>query len=49
MWPDRRLIDLFRIELPIVQAPIAGAMDWELAAAAAEAARWIAAMRDAQC
>jgi nitronate monooxygenase len=37
MWPDRRLIDLFRIELPIVQAPIAGAMDWELAAAAAEA------------
>src|SRR5256885_11441846 len=37
MWPDRRLIDLFRIELPIVQAPVAGAMDWELAAAAAEA------------
>ena len=37
MWPDRRLIDLFKIELPIVQAPIAGAMDFELAAAAAEA------------
>ena len=37
MWPDRRLIDLFGIELPIVQAPMAGAMDWELAAAAAEA------------
>jgi nitronate monooxygenase len=37
MWPDRRVIDLFRIELPIVQAPVAGAMDWELAAAAAEA------------
>src|SRR6266568_8020376 len=37
MWPDRRLIDLLHIELPIVQAPIAGAMDWELAAAAAEA------------
>jgi nitronate monooxygenase len=37
MWPDRRLIDLFKIELPIVQAPMAGAMDWELAAAAAEA------------
>src|SRR5258708_17457867 len=37
MWPDRRLIELFDIELPIVQAPIAGAMDWELAAAAAEA------------
>src|SRR5215471_2421481 len=37
MWSDRRLLDLFRIELPIVQAPVAGAMDWELAAAAAEA------------
>jgi nitronate monooxygenase len=37
MWPDRRLIDLFKVELPIVQAPIAGAMDFELAAAAAEA------------
>jgi nitronate monooxygenase len=37
MWPDRRLIELFTIELPIVQAPIAGAMDFELAAAAAEA------------
>jgi nitronate monooxygenase len=37
MWPDRRLIDLFGIELPIVQAPMAGAMDWELAAETAEA------------
>jgi len=37
MWPNRRLIELFGIELPIVQAPIAGAMDWELAAATAEA------------
>jgi nitronate monooxygenase len=37
MWPDRRLIELFNTELPIVQAPMAGAMDWELAAAAAEA------------
>src|ERR1700760_2645747 len=32
MWPDRRLIDLFGIEHPIVQAPMAGAMDAELAA-----------------
>jgi len=32
MWPDRRLIDLFAIEHPIVQAPMAGAMDAELAA-----------------
>jgi len=37
VWPDRRLIDLLKIELPIVQAPMAGAQDWELAAAAAEA------------
>jgi nitronate monooxygenase len=37
MWPDRRLIDLFKIELPIVQAPMAGAMDWELAAEVAVA------------
>jgi len=32
MWPDRRLIDLFGIEHPIVQAPMAGAMDADLAA-----------------
>jgi nitronate monooxygenase len=37
MWPDRRLIELFNVELPIVQAPVAGAMDWELAAEAAAA------------
>src|SRR5262249_54558236 len=37
MWPDTRLLELFHIELPIVQAPVAGAMDCELAAAAAEA------------
>src|SRR6266851_3539705 len=37
MWPDRRLIELFKIELPIVQAPVAGAMDWTLAAEAAAA------------
>lgn len=30
-------MDLFKIEHPIVQAPMAGAMDWELAAEAAEA------------
>ena len=32
MWPDRRLIDLFGIEYPIVLAPMAGAMDADLAA-----------------
>ena len=37
MWPDQRLINLFKIELPIVQAPMAGALDWELVAAASEA------------
>jgi nitronate monooxygenase len=37
MWPDRRLIDLFGIEHPIVQAPMAGAMDAALAAEVAAA------------
>jgi nitronate monooxygenase len=37
MWPDRRLIDLFKTEYPIVLAPMAGAMDWELTAAVTEA------------
>ncbi len=37
MWPDRRFIELLGIEVPIVQAPMAGAMDWELAAAVAQA------------
>ncbi|MEK7245104.1 MAG: nitronate monooxygenase, partial [Pseudomonadota bacterium] len=32
MWPDRRLIELFGIEHPLVQAPMAGAMDGALAA-----------------
>ena len=37
MWPDRRVMALCGIELPIVLAPMAGAMDCELAAAVAEA------------
>src|ERR1700732_5064838 len=36
MWPDRRIIDLFKIETPIVLAPMAGAMDAELVIAAAQ-------------
>jgi nitronate monooxygenase len=36
MWPDRRLTDLFKIEFPIVQAPMAGAMDADLVIAAAQ-------------
>jgi nitronate monooxygenase len=37
MWPDRRLLDLFKIEHPIVLAPMAGAMDSDLAIAVAQA------------
>jgi nitronate monooxygenase len=37
MWPDRRLTDLFQVELPILLAPMAGAVDFELAAAVAQA------------
>src|ERR1700712_832290 len=36
MWPDRRLIDLFKTEFPIVQAPMAGVMDADLVIAAAQ-------------
>jgi nitronate monooxygenase len=37
MWPDRRILDLFGVELPIVQAPMAGAQLSELAIAVSEA------------
>jgi len=37
MWPDWRLLDLFRTDHPIVLAPMAGAMDAELAIAIAQA------------
>jgi nitronate monooxygenase len=37
MWPDRRLLDLLAIDLPILQAPMAGATDAELAIAVAKA------------
>jgi nitronate monooxygenase len=37
MWPDRRIIDLFGIEHPIVLAPMAGPGTAELAIAVAEA------------
>jgi nitronate monooxygenase len=36
MWPDRRIIDLFKIESPILLAPMAGAIDAEIAIAVAE-------------
>jgi len=37
MWPDGRLIDLFKIEHPLVQAPMAGLGTVELAASVCEA------------
>jgi nitronate monooxygenase len=37
MWPDRRLLDLFGIELPIVAAPMANFAGVDLAVAVAEA------------
>jgi nitronate monooxygenase len=36
MWPDRRIIDLFKTEFPILLAPMAGIMDQELAIAVAQ-------------
>lgn len=36
-WRDRRLLDLFEIDVPIVQAPMAGAQDAQLAIAASRA------------
>jgi nitronate monooxygenase len=36
MWPDRRLLDLFKIDVPIVQAPMAGVMGADLVIAACE-------------
>ena len=37
MWPDTRLLDLLGVELPIVQAPMAGATGAEIAVAVAKA------------
>jgi nitronate monooxygenase len=37
MWPERRLLDLLQIEHPIIQAPMAGAMDGDLVAAVSSA------------
>ncbi|HEU0220670.1 MAG TPA: nitronate monooxygenase family protein [Paracoccaceae bacterium] len=37
MWPDRRIQELFGIELPIVQAPMAGAVLADMVVAVAEA------------
>ena len=37
MWPDRRVLDLFAIEFPIIQAPMAGAAMSDMVAAVSEA------------
>src|SRR6202165_2895411 len=36
MWPDRRLLELFKTEFPIILAPMAGVMDADLVIAAAQ-------------
>lgn len=36
-WPDRRILDLFGIELPIIQAPMAGASTAQMAIEVSEA------------
>jgi nitronate monooxygenase len=36
MWPDRRLLDFLRIEVPIIQAPMAGVQDVDVAIGAAQ-------------
>jgi nitronate monooxygenase len=37
MWPDRRVCELFGIELPIIQAPMAGSVGSDLVVAVSEA------------
>jgi len=37
MWPDRRLLELFHVEHPILQAPMAGPCYADMAVAVAEA------------
>lgn len=37
MWPDRRILDLLAIELPILQAPMAGPVDAEMVIAVSQA------------
>ncbi len=36
MWPDRRILDLFKTEFPVLLAPMAGVMDADLAIAVAQ-------------
>lgn len=36
MWPDRRLLDLLKIDVPIIQAPMAGVQDADIMIGAAQ-------------
>jgi nitronate monooxygenase len=45
MWKDRRILDLFGIELPIIQAPMAGPVLADMAIAVAEVGGLVAALR----
>lgn len=44
-WQDRRLLDLFGIEHPLLQAPMAGASSPQMAVAASEAGGWARSRR----
>ncbi len=37
MWPKRRILELFGIQLPIIQAPIAGCVFSEMVVAVSQA------------
>ena len=37
MWPDNRVLDLFGIQSPIIQAPMAGAVLSDMVVAVSEA------------
>ena len=37
MWPDNRILELFGIELPIIQAPMTGCVFSEMVVAVSEA------------
>jgi len=37
MWPDHRILDLFGIDIPIIQAPMAGSVLTDMVVAVSEA------------
>ena len=37
MWPDNRILDLFGIEVPIIQSPMAGSAFSDMVVAVSEA------------